>query len=136
VGSAASSRPDNDGSLFFQPVASPGGNVFRHLVGNVAEYVCDSPQAFNQSEKTAAGVKKFVEQTSKSLFVIGGSALSPPDVPYDKPLPLAHPDEGYADVGLRLAFTAPSRSLSEKVKWTVGSPPFLWPQVAAAPSAK
>ena len=49
---------------------------------------CDAPQAFEQSEKSAAGVKKFVERMPKSLYVIGGSALSPPEVAFDKALPL------------------------------------------------
>jgi hypothetical protein len=95
----------------------------------VAQFVCDASEAFDHrgDKKSAAGIRKFVEDSPKSLYVIGGSALSPPEIPFDKPQPVAHADEAYADVGIRLAFTAPSRSLAEKVKWAIGSPPFIWP---------
>jgi formylglycine-generating enzyme required for sulfatase activity len=128
VGRSATSRTDNDGALYFQPVTGSGAAVFHHLVGNVAEFVCDAPREFDlaPNKTTAAGIRGFVEQQPKSLYVIGGSALSPPEVPFDKPQPVAQSDEAYTDVGLRLAFTAPSRSLAEKIKWVVGSPPFIW----------
>ena len=128
VGRAAASRPNRDGTLYFLPVGVSNAAVFHHLVGNVAQYVCSASDQFEDApdKKTAEGIRKFVDAAPHSLFVIGGSALSPPEFPVDKPLPVARPDEGYADVGLRLAFTAPSRSLAEKVKWAIGDSPYLW----------
>ena len=122
-------RPENDGALFFQTVGASGGVVFHHLVGNVAQFTCDASESFDHlaDKKTAEGIRKFVEDSPKSIYVIGGSALSPPEIPFDKPQAVAHADEAYADVGIRLAFTAPSRTLAEKVKWVMGSPKFIWP---------
>ena len=41
-------------------------------------------------------------------------------------------DLGYADVGLRLAFTAPARSLAERAKWIFGEPHYIWAQSSPA----
>ncbi|MDB5292800.1 MAG: hypothetical protein JWL69_4041, partial [Phycisphaerales bacterium] len=132
-GPSASSRPTNDGALYFRPVASSAGEVFHHLVGNVGEYVCDAAAQFEAwpEKKTADGARKFLDQAAGSIFVIGGSALSAPEVPVDKPLPVEHTDESYADVGLRLAFTAPSRSLAEKARWALGEQGYIWPKETA-----
>ncbi|HWE98158.1 MAG TPA: SUMF1/EgtB/PvdO family nonheme iron enzyme [Tepidisphaeraceae bacterium] len=136
AGVSASSRAGDDGALYFRPVASAAGSVFHHLVGNVAEYVCDASAPFDAwpEKKTAEGVRKFAEQFPGSLSVIGGSALSAPQTPVDKPLPVEHAEESYADVGLRLAFTAPSRSLAEKARWALGDQPYLWPKEAGSPA--
>ncbi|HZL37042.1 MAG TPA: SUMF1/EgtB/PvdO family nonheme iron enzyme [Tepidisphaeraceae bacterium] len=128
IGRNATSRPGNDGTLFFRPVGATDANVFQHLVGNVGEFVCDASEFFDAAsdKKTADGVQRFVDEAPHSFFVIGGSALSAPEVPVDKPLPVTRTDAGYADVGLRLAFTAPSRSLAEKVKWLLGEQGYLF----------
>lgn len=138
VGRAATAGSQNDGTLYFRHVSSPGNaTTFHHLVGNVGEFVCSASGRFEQysDKKTAAGIGKFADENSSSLFVIGGSALSPPQLPVDKPLPIAKTSEGYADVGLRLAFTAPARSLAERVHWLVGNPQYLWPSPPTAPQA-
>jgi hypothetical protein len=36
-------------------------------------------------------------------------------------------DQGYADVGFRLAISAPPRSLTEKVEWALEGQTYLWP---------
>lgn len=134
-GRPAKAMSFDDGTLYFRHVASPAsGSVFHHLIGNVAEFECDDVEAFDswKDKKTAAGIAGFAMAQSHSLFVIGGSALGPTDVPPTKPIPVAHTDKGYADVGLRLAFTAPARSLAERVKWTVGELKYRWPAVAQA----
>ncbi len=130
TGADAHSRPENDGTLFFRRVNGPGGGTFHQLVGNVAEFLCDAPDAFESwpDKGTADGIGKFVAQSSIGLKVIGGSALSPPELPVDKPLPLPRTDTGYADVGLRLAFTAPAHSLAEKLAWALAGQPYLWAQ--------
>lgn len=130
IGRNATFRSSNDGILYFQSAKVGGGAVFHHLVGNVSQYCCSAADAFDQwpDRKTAAGIAHFAQAWAKSFAIIGGSALSPPEVPFDRPQPLARTDDAWADVGLRLAFTAPARSLAEKIKWTVGNPPFIWPQ--------
>lgn len=83
-----------DGFLWFAPVdVTLGGTVFRHLVGNVAEFTHDP--------------------VANKTYVIGGSALSPPEVPPDQEFEVANLKQGYSDVGFRLAMTGdrPARRL-------------------------
>ena len=127
VGAAAKAYPHRDGTLFFRPAGRGGGRALQHLVGNVAEFVCDAPDAFEQlPEKNAQRVKAFAAEAAPRLSVIGGSALSPPEVPYDVPHPVK-PGAAFADVGFRLAFTAPSRNLAEKLEWVLAGQGFLRP---------
>ena len=70
-------------------------------------------------KSTPEGVRRFAADNARAIAVIGGSALSPPELPLDKPLPVK-PGAAYADVGFRLAFTAPSRSLAERLEWVLG----------------
>ncbi len=128
AGAAAPAGQQTDGTLFLRPAAGPGGGTFRHLVGNVAEYVCDAPGRFDAlaGRQTAAAVKKFAADVKDRIFVIGGSALSPPDVPAGTPLPVGKTDRAYADVGFRLAFTAPVPTLAERLRWVLLEQPYLW----------
>lgn len=77
---------DNDGSLWFESQTHAGrGVVFKHLVGNVAEFVSDSPG------------------TKAGYGIIGGSAMSVSrEVEAVTP---AKSDTSFADVGGRLAFS-------------------------------
>ncbi len=110
VGRDAAAGPEDDGEAWFVPVAGSGGGPY-HLVGNVAEYVFESAA---ESESLADGspdsIRAFVESNAGKVGVVGGSALSAPGVPIDEPLPVDVFDLealiGYADVGLRLAFSA------------------------------
>lgn len=91
-----------DDALYFRDVGVGAGNVFRHIVGNVAEFVDDSPPGFTGAEE------------ARAYRVIGGSALSPPELGIDEPLPIVMdpgnnwmiPTSSFADVGFRLAFPA------------------------------
>ena len=67
------------------------------LVGNVAEYVLAGDDAATDPDGATA------------VGVIGGSTLSPPSLPPDRlvPLPATGAAGGFADVGVRLAFTDP-----------------------------
>ena len=117
----------NDGTLWFEPVGSP--DAFHHLVGNVAEFVLDCAPQFDERLKKLADLKtstivRFLGQHATALGVVGASALSPSelwngsDKPFDKAWK-TKPDEaadGYADVGFRLAFTAPRESPAERLK--------------------
>jgi formylglycine-generating enzyme required for sulfatase activity len=127
------SRPGNDGTFLFRAATSNDG-VFRDLVGNVAEYVCEVPDAFARwtDKKTADDMKRFLSDTPDAVAVIGGSALSPADVAVDKALPVSRPDRGYSDVGLRLAFTAPARNLAERLKWVLAGEDYAWPRTVSA----
>jgi len=124
---AAVSQAD-DGSLWFAPVGGPDG--FQHLAGNVAEFTFDRAALCDRQLKgaqkvTAGTVIGLLKQHAAALGVVGGSALSPPEVwggkgaPFGKawPLKVADPrDACYADVGFRLAFTAPRETAAEALK--------------------
>ena len=103
LGEKAASRAGNDGVLWFAPTSVGGGARVHHLVGNVAELVVEDGPQFERATPNAVG-----DVLGKvSLGVIGGSALSAPDLAVDKVLPFdAGDSEGYADVGCRLAFNA------------------------------
>jgi hypothetical protein len=124
----------SDGTLFFRRESDPGGGTFHHLIGNVAELVCDAPGQFDawQERRTPEGVAQFANQLKDKLFVIGGSALSPPEVAVDMPYPLGSTDRAYADVGVRLAFTAPVKTLAERLKWVLFEQPYTWNEAATA----
>lgn len=122
-------RPSGDGALFFRPVDSGGGSVFHHLAGNVAEYLCEDWERFESlpDPRSPQAISSFASEAAGGMGVVGGSALSPPDVPTDRPIPLTRTDRGFADVGFRLALSAPPRSLAEKVKWALAGQDYVWP---------
>lgn len=130
---AAAVRPGDDKTLLFRPVAN-GSGTFQNLLGNVAEYACDSPDALEAlpDRRSADGVRRFCAQHGNTIMVVGGSALSAPDLDPKQPHPVGSPADAYADVGVRLAFTAPARTIAERLKRYVGEQPYL----AAAAVAK
>jgi hypothetical protein len=92
----------NDGVVWFDRVDSGGGKVFKHLRGNVAEYVLPGMAEVEKIEKTAPeGLAK--ERTI--AVVVGGSALSPGSLKWDEPGAVRNQTAGFADVGFRLAFS-------------------------------
>ena len=137
---AAWPRQTKDGAVFFRPVepapepkqVKPDVQAFYHLVGNVAEFVCDAPGEFDAAAgaNRGAAVPAFVQGHPKDFAVIGGSALSPqfvdPKTPYDVP-----PTQPFTDVGFRLAVTAPAESFAEYVRWELENPPYILGAVAA-----
>lgn len=121
-----------DGTLMFRTVTGTGGSVFLHLGGNVAELVCDAPDAFDTipgtQRRTRDGILKFAQSPAASrIGVIGGSALSPPELELDKAYPVPSPTESWSDVGFRLAFTAPAKNTAERLKWVLEEQPYLVP---------
>ncbi len=82
------------------------GHRFYHLIGNAAEIVT-----------AADGSSKF--------FVMGGSAFSPPEMPYDKPQPVTSPDDQWSDVGFRLAISAPIKPMRDRLAKLLQDPPFI-----------
>ncbi len=141
----------DDGALWFSPVGSAGGGGFQHLVGNVAEMVFDQPAAFEdallKAPPTAEAVRGFVLKHEAAFGVIGASALSPPELwdgkarPFDKawPLGLVKGREGkdsFADVGFRLAFTAPTETPADRLKRILRRSGYPGPDARPEPAAK
>jgi hypothetical protein len=94
----------NDGRAWFDEVG-PGDNQFHNLVGNVAEFV-------------------YTDDNKQRFQVIGGSALSPPDLwdgGKDRPFwkPYDYEAREFSDVGFRLAFDAPP-SISDNLLEAMG----------------
>jgi len=104
----------DDGCLWFQDVTS-GSAKFHNLVGNVAEFV-------------------YSDKSAQKFSVIGGSALSPPDL-WDgasKPFSTAYDyDQAgakeFSDVGFRLAFTAPQKSIVESLREAIKAAKYIAP---------
>jgi len=93
---------ENDGHLWLAPVGSTKGATIHHLVGNVAEFVYEDVEGFG---------------------VVGGSALSPPQLWDGKrrgysrtyPVDMRTAVAGYSDVGFRVAFSAPSPTVKARL---------------------
>jgi hypothetical protein len=114
---ARAATPGSDGRLWFDEVdRADRGNRLKNLVGNVAEFVNDSaPRPGEPSRGARYGV-------------IGGSALSPPEVEIGTAYPIDGLS-GYSDVGFRLAFLAvgAKRPLWRDMADAVGAnPPYLF----------
>ncbi len=137
----AGATPYKNNSLWFRPVGSEpgkpsGGGGFHDLVGNVAEYVFDAPNAnavIKDNTASAADINAAIAAgpaaKRKDLFVIGGSALSPPEILFNvkqecDPL-FPQTASGYCDVGFRLAFTAPIDSIVDVLASTFKEPHYL-----------
>jgi hypothetical protein len=99
--SAAGDSPET--VLWFQNVDAAKGKRFRHLHGNVAEFVLVGAAPAN-ADRPAAGALVMAGKVG----VIGGSALSPPSLPRDRailvPTGLAR-QGGFSDVGFRVCFS-------------------------------
>ena len=107
AGSDTAAVVGDDGVLWFEPVDSGGDGPWHHLVGNVAEFVApDHALAASLATVPAAALPDRL--AGAGLAVIGQSALSPveDDAATPAPVPDAEDRAGYADVGVRLAFTA------------------------------
>ncbi len=120
--------PYDDGVLWFDqitPEKVAPGNVFHHMIGNVAEYVFERTDALEALDISALGGGDVLAQIRaviqpNDMGVIGGSAQSPPGVLSDLEKPAAVSIESdikaYADVGMRLVFSAPRQSLVGQVR--------------------
>jgi formylglycine-generating enzyme required for sulfatase activity len=131
-----SGRPYEDYTVFFRPVDS-GGGTFVNLIGNVAEFTCDVPEAFEaaevgQTRKTAPEMAAFAKAYASRIAVIGGSAFSGPELKVDVAYPVNSPSEPYCDVGFRLAFTAPAASPAERLQGILAEQQFLPTSAVAA----
>lgn len=111
VPTGADARPavsNNDGELWFYTFdRGSAGTPFRHLIGNVAEFLYDP-------------------ETSH-YFIAGASALSPAEMAPDQIFPVnpAEAVNGYSDVGLRLAFTVPRNTPGAQLARLLRNPTLL-----------
>ena len=124
----APAAEEDDGLVWFGQVDCGGGRLFHHLVGNVAEYVYANPADLEALTETSVRTATAVlDEHSDKLFVIGGSAFSSPNLPFDKPVPvdLEAAASGYSDVGFRLAFTAPVEPLERQLLQALRRQPYL-----------
>ena len=74
-----------------------------------------------QFTPTGAFLNSFVDGAKGRVSVIGASALSPPEEIPETPYSVDVRDArfGYSDVGCRIAFSAPSMPLVERLKRTL-----------------
>jgi hypothetical protein len=131
-------RAPDDRTLYFLPAAPPAQPPrFRNLVGNVAELAFEAPealaglQATDKSRLVAAEVEAMLRDNPSKLRVIGLSAMSAPQLRQAEPYPI-DPTATYADVGFRLAFTAPFATEAERLQWVLQNQPYL-PLAAGRP---
>jgi len=109
----------DDGVLWFDLINSKSAQGFKHLIGNVAEWVYDGADEFTNPDGGLLPASQFRSRMkSEFLGVIGGSAQSSADIPVDRkqPVQLTSGAGGYSDVGLRLALTVPREPLYTKLK--------------------
>lgn len=132
-GERATAHPFDDGILWFAPVNADSRHDVRHLIGNVAEFVFDQPDLLDACAPTASAVNGALARAPDALGAIGGSALSPPEIPPEsrQPVDLLFSSEGFADVGFRLAFTArgtrpPRETLASKALRILAPDAFLF----------
>ncbi len=134
----------NGSVLWFRDVDpnAIGKGVIHELIGNVAEYVFDYPNATavirNNSIKTD-DVDALLAANPAGLSIIGGSSLSPPQLPLDKPIKVLlndpQTDSGFSDVGIRLAYTAPIQTINEVLADVFSVPQYLKGPKALASAA-
>lgn len=114
-----------DGVAFFAPVEQDAsGAKFKHLVGNVAEIVCDSRKGGDGLSRTLSSATEFVKAPgqSQAFATIGDSAFGDvrPDPTEPRRLVVttnnkAQMNKGWSDVGVRLAFSPISASTGPAV---------------------
>jgi hypothetical protein len=82
----------------------------------------------NSTPSTSA-IDDTLKANAAKVFVIGGSSLSPPDIPFNEkqPVSLSTPaaKTGFCDVGLRLAYTAPIDSIVDVLANAFKDPKYL-----------
>lgn len=102
----------DDGVPLFRPVGTGGGECI-NMIGNVAELVCEQPEATADLAPNEDPITTFVKDAKQGTFaVIGHSAIGIPKGPPTEAVPLqvgvdrqAMTTRGWSDVGARLAFT-------------------------------
>lgn len=106
----------DDGFLWFRPVQTD--ETFCNLIGNVAEYLWDDARLLEPSPqiKMLSDFREIVAKHGRgNLYVAGASAISAPELGSGRH-EVANFNNGFADVGFRLAFTVPSRTIVDRMR--------------------
>ena len=127
----------DDGVLWFSPVGPADAAGFRHMLGNVAEYVFGDPTAMDDYAENAAeaglpsaGAARQVLLPNMALLTVAGpSALSPGagNATAGGAVTAENVEVGYADVGFRIAFSLPKRTPSERIRRLVAKQGYVVP---------
>lgn len=112
-GAGAVSNGWSDGFLWFRGVGDGADHEFKHLVGNVAEYVLAGAAPAGLMTDRPGDLRSAIGGIGQAVggdgvfAVIGGSALSPPGIGAAQPRPFTQGRNpgGFADVGFRMAFS-------------------------------
>jgi hypothetical protein len=119
----------DDGVVWFEKVDQGGGKLFRHLRGNVAEYVLLSDA---ERQKVDDAQPDDLRKLRESVGVIGASAMSPASIRWDEVQSVkgTSTTKGFSDVGFRLAFqvrapSGPKELDAQKVQGVVKDAPWL-----------
>ncbi|MEE9403289.1 MAG: hypothetical protein V3V20_00210 [Algisphaera sp.] len=119
----------NDGVVWLRSVTEEGPSNLR---GNVAELVTrepidPAPMLDERIGNIQARLTAFRRAHKNSFAVLGGSALSAPGEPVDQPQTynVFTGSRGFADVGLRLAFSAPDFSPAQQIRILLKEAPLL-----------
>jgi hypothetical protein len=135
-GRAAAAERYDDGVLWFRAVGEDTASPFKDLVGNVAELVCDDPGlwpllAAAPVDSLNRTLNQRLAAQGPKLCVIGGSALSSSMQPFDRPQPFSDRldwQRGFADIGLRLSYTAPPVPAAEPLRGILEKAAYLPPK--------
>ncbi len=133
----------DDGVVWLRPVPRADESTpaaLADLRGNVAELITRAPVDPTALMDRGRGniqtrIKAFRSAHKNAFAVAGGSALSVPTASPGIPQPynLFTGSRGFADVGLRLAFSAPDFSPAQRVRLLLADPPILGAGRRAAP---
>ena len=126
----------DDGSIWLMAESAGPEVPFRHMIGNVHEFVILDPKA--QSEALGPRTVAPDQESPRRWYsvargieagVIGGSLFSRSDAPVDSASPVGDVRGGWSDVGVRLAFSPGSgrvrRSVASRVASLVDDAPLL-----------
>ena len=136
-------KDDRDRSAIYRKCegdANPGllhPGLLHNVLGNVAELVLDEKILDPAPPEAMADLKAWVDRHAASFSVIGGSAMSPPQLDPTAPVALtkASGAVGYSDVGIRLVFDAKDVPLRRRMEQLLKSRPYLGPSMSTVPPA-
>lgn len=99
---AVAATEQDDGTVLFRDVDSGGSAGLQDAVGNVSEFVFEDAASQAALPQDPGALKEAVQKTT-AIRIVGGSALSPPEVDPTHAYSI-RTDAGFSDVGFRLAF--------------------------------
>jgi len=116
-----------DRLMFFRNVDADASGPFLHLIGNIDQFVCQWGNTPPLPDKFSAGdVENFLKDSQ--MAVIGASAISPPEMPYDQPFALGRHrlvSGRWSDVGIRLALPAVQKASATPLRQVIETASFI-----------